>query len=70
MNKALGLVSGTNPHLLTIQAEILARIHYLKSTAEYTLHPQYIVKQAINYLQNREKSDIFKNMVKDLLERL
>lgn len=38
-NKALGMVSGTNPQLLTIHAEVLTRIHYLKNTMiiHYTL---------------------------------
>lgn len=69
-NRALGLVVGTNPQLLTIHAEILARIHYLKSNTNYTLHPRYFVKQALNYILQKERSEVFKNLVKDLLEQL
>ena len=69
-NLTIGLIVGTNPYLLTIHAEILSRIHYLKSGADHLLHPKFFIRLALNYLANREKSQQFKSLLNDLLERL
>ena len=69
-NKALGLVTGTNPFLLTIHAEILTRIHYLKAQRDFTIHPKHVIKLALEYLIRREKSEHFKTLINDLLEKI
>ena len=68
-NKCLGMVAGTDPRILTIHAEILTRLHYLKNDNDYLIHPKLFIKLALGYLLKREKSEI-KNLVKDLLEEI
>ena len=69
-NKIMGMVSGTNVYLLTIHAEILTRIHYLQHNPDFTLHPKIMVRQSLNYLLKREKSEHFKNILNDLLAQI
>ena len=66
-NKVLGIVTGTNPLLLTIHAEVLSRILHLKNEENYTLHPKTIVKNALSFLNRREKSEDYKRAINDLL---
>ena len=69
-NKVLGLVTGTNPTLITIHAEILNRVHYLKNEADYTLHPKRIIRMALEFLTRREKKREFRSIIDDLLRRI
>ena len=69
-NKVIGLVAGTNTCLLTIHAEILARVLYLNNEADYMLHPKRFIKMALEHLMKREKTGQIKTKINDLLQRL
>ena len=67
-NLIIGLVAGTEPLNLSIQAEILQRIMYFKDDASYLLRPKVLVQQAIGLLARREKVNATRDRLKDLLE--
>ena len=67
--KVLGTFIESDQLTLTIHAEILKRIMYLKDEANYLLRPKALVKQAIELLSRREKSSDKKRDLEDLLTR-
>ena len=65
-NLILGLVKGTQPLNLSIQAEILQRIMYLKDEANYLIRPKTLVKRAIELLAKRELDKKVKDQLNNL----
>ena len=65
---ALGTLVDSNPLVLTINAEILTRILYLKEDQNFLLHPRKVIEQAIKMLHRRERDRLLKDALKDLLE--
>ena len=65
-NLILGLVKGTQPLNLSIQAEILQRIMYLKDEANYLMRPKTLVKLAIELFVKRELDKKVKDQLNDL----
>ena len=55
-NLILGLVKGTDSLQLSIQAEILQRIMYLKATDNYLIRPKVLVTKAVELVAKREKN--------------
>jgi len=56
--------------LLCVHAEILKRILYLPRANEYLFHPRTFIKMAIKHLIAREKSDIVKQSLQELQEKI
>ena len=67
---ALGTLVDSNPLVLTINAEILTRILYLKEDQNFLLHPRKVIEQAIKMLHRRERDRLLKDALKDLLETM
>ena len=56
------------PTILTINAEILLRISYLKSNQNYLIHPKTFVVQCLRTIARNEKKVEIKDELKTLLE--
>ena len=63
----IGAQLSSNVTILTINAEILLKIYFLKEGQNYLLHPKTIIEQALNLIARREKNSAVKNSVNDLL---
>ena len=66
---ALGTYLNSDCAIMTLNAEILSRIHSLKDT-NYTVHPKFIVKSAARAVERKEKAGKCKEMLKSIYERL
>ena len=66
---ALGAFKDANTALLTINAEILLRISWLKPN-NYLVHPKFIVKSAIATIIKNEKQGEVKDIVKSICDRM
>ena len=64
----LGAYLSSTTTVLTINAEIMQRIHLLKDDANYLVHPRIFVKQAIIYLLKREKGELIKEELEFILD--
>ena len=69
-NLILGLMRESTPLVLSIHAEVIARITALRDQADYLLRPRILVRLALELILRREKSDELKTSLKDLLDRL
>ena len=69
-SQVLGLVNGTDSTLLTIHAEIMTRIYSLREDASYTLHPKKLIQMTLEFLGRREKNEVTKTKIADLLNKL
>ena len=67
---ALGAIIRTDPISMTLHAETLLRILYLKDEQNYLTHPKTIVKHVIKLTGKREKDPAIKRAMKDLLTGL
>ena len=66
---ALGAYLGANTSVLIFNAELLQRIHLLK-TDNYSLHPRYIVKSAAMYIMRNERNGACKSLIKSILDSM
>ena len=66
----IGAVKGTTPELITIHAEVINRILYLKDSQNYLLRPKIFVRLVLEHIAKREKNDAVKDKIMDLLNRL
>ena len=65
----LGCYINSTTTVLTINAEIISRIHLLKDDANYLQHPKHFVRQALIFLLKREKNEDIKDEIKFILDR-
>ena len=65
----LGAYLSSTTTVLTINAEIMQRIHLLKDDANYLQHPKHFVRQALIFLLKREKNEDIKDEIKFILDR-
>ena len=66
-NLILGMIKGTEPLLLSVLAEILQRIMYLKDNHQYLVRPKVIVTRAIELVARREIKQEDKNRLSCIL---
>ena len=66
----LGALIEGNKDVLTINAEILTRILYLKSDQNFLLHPKKIIELALKLILRREQKTEIKSSIEDLLIKL
>ena len=67
-NLIIGLVRGTETLNLSLQAEILQRIMYLRDEDDYLLRPKVLVRKAIEMLYKREINQTNKTRLRILLD--
>ena len=65
---ALGSYIESTPTVLTLHAEILLRILYLKENQNYLVHPRILVKHCLKYIARCEKKTLIRDEIKSLLE--
>ena len=65
----IGAVNGTTPELLTVHAEIISRLLYIKEDQNYLLRPKIFVKLALEFLARREIKRETRDKIWDLLNR-
>ena len=65
---ALGSYIESTPTILTLHAELLLRILYLKDDQNYLVHPKNLVKHCLKYIARCEKKPEIKDEIKSLLE--
>ena len=63
----LGCYRGSNLTTVTLNAELLQRIHLLKDDTNFLIHPKHFVKQAILFLIRREKNSQIKENLNFIL---
>ena len=63
----LGMIKGTELLLLSVLAEILQQILYLKENSQYLVRPKEIVKRAIELVSRREIKQVDKNRLSCIL---
>jgi hypothetical protein len=66
-NLVLGIVKGVCPLTLSIQAEVLQRILYLKDDSDFLLRPKAIAIRALELVANRERNRELKERIKSVL---
>ena len=64
----LGSYLSSSPTVLTINAEIIQRIHLLKEDLNYLIHPKHFVRQALIFLLKREKKLHIKEEIEFILD--
>ena len=69
-NLILGAVTESEPLILSIHAEVISRLAYLKDDLSYLLRPKVFVKLALELILKREKSENAKSKIEDILDAL
>ena len=67
-NAAIGGFRDSNPTILTINAEILLRIQYLKDNQEYLIHPKTFVISCLKTIVRNERNKEVKEAIEALLQ--
>ena len=60
----------SEPLILSIHAEVISRLAYLKDDLSYLLRPKVFVKLALELILKREKSENAKSKIEDILDAL
>ena len=68
LKAAIGCYLEASPSSITLDAEILLRISYLRDTQNYLIHPNVVVKQCLSSLARKEKNLKIREDLKSLLE--
>ena len=68
LKAAIGCYLEASPSSITLDAEILLRISYLRDTQNYLIHPNVVVKQCLSSLARKEKNVKIREDLKSLLE--